>query len=447
MSDDRSNSVTEVDALLAEVKALVARAEERRRDFERREREDYLAIRAKLLAAKKAGPAKLTSNRKIADAIGKSPNWVDQVLKEDWVATDGGTPFSGARDRGQEARRVLTDPEAFYAEGLRDPKAFRRFILEGSKRLAALKPKEAADLLPPPEKQLFIFLRDHIVMGPHILFVGTSDNSFYKSYLLEHLGALGKVPEGDVNWNKVETDAVVVTDPPYGQSEPGVPGDDNADHSGVYSLLRPRGGFSFCAYRPPRFFEAEEGIRKAGGTPIHYLAMMTKSAHGQGPDGRVHNVLQAIIYWERRGERPWIKGRSVVSVLEADEQARAEMKEMREHHTTPKPVNVMEDLIDLVTEPGDFVLDPFTGSGSTLIACERTGRRFIGFEANGMNDPNEKKWHPYAEVAVQRWQNETGQKAVVHRSYANPPTMLFDDLKANGGWVDGPTDSTIGMTG
>jgi len=268
-------------------------------------------------------------------------------------------------------------------EMLKDPATLRRFIRDGGKRLAALKPKEASEPPPPPKDFLFLPLRDRILMGHHVLFVGRSDNTYFKHLLLEHLG----VPQDGVR-NEfperfgIEVGIVIVTDPPYGQDEPGVPGDDNADHGAVYRLLKPRGGFSFCAYRPPRFREAEDGIIAADGEPIHYLAMRTRSAHGQGPGNRLRNVLQAIIYWERKGAEPWIAGRTAVSVLEATEEAREEMREMRKHHTTPKPVNVMEDLIDLVTEPGDFVLDPFTGSGSTLIACERTGRRFIGFEGN-----------------------------------------------------------------
>lgn len=49
-------------------------------------------------------------------------------------------------------------------------------------------------------------------------------------------------------------------------------------------------------------------------------------------------------------------------------------------HPTEKPVELMEKLILNSTEPGELVLDPFVGSGSTAVACVRTGRRFVGFE-------------------------------------------------------------------
>jgi DNA modification methylase len=61
-------------------------------------------------------------------------------------------------------------------------------------------------------------------------------------------------------------------------------------------------------------------------------------------------------------------------------------------HPTQKPVTLMQTLIDVFSSPGDLVLDPFCGSGSTLVAARDLGRRSIGIEI----DPR------FAEVARQR---------------------------------------------
>lgn len=50
------------------------------------------------------------------------------------------------------------------------------------------------------------------------------------------------------------------------------------------------------------------------------------------------------------------------------------------YHPTEKPVSLMRWLIELVTDPGDLVLDPFGGSGTTAVACVLTGRRCVVIE-------------------------------------------------------------------
>ena len=70
-------------------------------------------------------------------------------------------------------------------------------------------------------------------------------------------------------------------------------------------------------------------------------------------------------------------------------------------HPTVKPTALVADAIQDVTRRGDLVLDVFSGSGTTLVASERTGRRFCGVEI----DP------AYVDVAIDRWEAMTGRKA------------------------------------
>ena len=50
------------------------------------------------------------------------------------------------------------------------------------------------------------------------------------------------------------------------------------------------------------------------------------------------------------------------------------------NHPTVKPIALMEYLIKMVTKPGGVVLDPFAGSGSTLVAAKQNGFQYIGIE-------------------------------------------------------------------
>ena len=52
------------------------------------------------------------------------------------------------------------------------------------------------------------------------------------------------------------------------------------------------------------------------------------------------------------------------------------------YHPTQKPVALFEWILNKYSNPGDTVLDPFLGSGTTLLACRKTGRNGIGFEIN-----------------------------------------------------------------
>ena len=58
---------------------------------------------------------------------------------------------------------------------------------------------------------------------------------------------------------------------------------------------------------------------------------------------------------------------------------RYEMKS-KNHHPTVKPLKLMQYLVRLVTPPNGVCLDPFCGSGTTLMACVKEGFNYIGIE-------------------------------------------------------------------
>jgi len=73
-------------------------------------------------------------------------------------------------------------------------------------------------------------------------------------------------------------------------------------------------------------------------------------------------------------------------------------------HPTAKPVELVERALHNSSRHGGTVLDPFAGSGTTLIACQRRQRRARLVEL----DPR------YADVICQRWQRFSGKQAVLH---------------------------------
>jgi DNA modification methylase len=75
-------------------------------------------------------------------------------------------------------------------------------------------------------------------------------------------------------------------------------------------------------------------------------------------------------------------------------------------HPTVKPTGLVADAIQDVTRRGDLVLDLFLGSGTTLLAAERIGRRFRGLDI----DP------AYVDVAVERWSARTGLEPRLERT-------------------------------
>ena len=92
-------------------------------------------------------------------------------------------------------------------------------------------------------------------------------------------------------------------------------------------------------------------------------------------------------------------------------------------HGTQKPIECMKRPMENNSEPGEYVYDPFSGSGTSFIAAERTKRKCLGCELSPI----------YCDTIVRRWQMETGRQATRQSDGA-----LFDDLKAA---IESPRES------
>lgn len=105
---------------------------------------------------------------------------------------------------------------------------------------------------------------------------------------------------------------------------------------------------------------------------------------------------EPILYgWPEGGERHWCGDRNQGDVWQIKKPVKNDL------HPTMKPVELVERAIRNSSRPGDVVLDPFGGSGSTLIAAEKSNRQARLIEL----DPK------YVDVIVRRWQDYTGAQA------------------------------------
>lgn len=89
-------------------------------------------------------------------------------------------------------------------------------------------------------------------------------------------------------------------------------------------------------------------------------------------------------------------------------------------HPTQKPVELIELALGNSSKGGDTVIDVFGGSGSTMIACEKTGRHARLMEL----DPK------YVDVIVRRWQDFTGKQATHAATGATFDEVAADSTKA-----------------
>ncbi len=103
-----------------------------------------------------------------------------------------------------------------------------------------------------------------------------------------------------------------------------------------------------------------------------------------------------LMGWLQGNEPPFYGERNQTTVWDC-------ARENDKVHPTQKPVGLLEPSILNHAKPDEIVYEPFCGSGSTLIACEKTGRRCFGMEI----DPH------YCSIIIERWENFTGQAATL----------------------------------
>lgn len=144
-------------------------------------------------------------------------------------------------------------------------------------------------------------------------------------------------------------------------------------------------------------------------TEMKNLCVWNKSSGGMGS---LYRSKHELIFIYKHGTAPHINnielgvhGRNRTNVWDYPGVNTGNREELLLHPTV-KNVQMVADAIMDVTNRGDIVLDSFLGSGTTLLACERTGRICRGIEI----EPK------YIDTTIRRWQKVTGKDAVLVQS-------------------------------
>lgn len=202
----------------------------------------------------------------------------------------------------------------------------------------------------------------------------------------------------------IEVD-VTITDPPYdanthkmAKSNRGSRGGTNDIDFAAYTVDDLRGTLGLLAAQTRRWVIATVDYRHAvsfhdsppDGLRLLRIGVWAKpNPMPQISGDRPGQGWESIVFLHKTDVRPaWNGGgRSSVWYLPADG---------NQGHPTAKPLVMVREWVRLFTEPGDLILDPFAGSGTTLRAAKDEGRRAVGVEL----DPK------YAEVAAARLRQE-----------------------------------------
>ncbi len=217
---------------------------------------------------------------------------------------------------------------------------------------------------------------------------------------------------------------LIVTDPPYNVAYEGGTADkltiqnDSMSAEAFYRFLLDAYMAMFSVAKDGAglyvFHADSEGVnfRKAmtdAGFKLAQCCVWVKQSLVMGRQD-YHWQHEPVLYgWKPTGPHRWYSDRKQTTVWHFDRPSRNDV------HPTMKPVALIEYPITNSSRGGDVVLDLFGGGGSTLIACEKTGRHARLMEL----DPR------YCDVIVRRWQDFTGGAALLGDS-----DMTFAEIEA-----------------
>lgn len=255
------------------------------------------------------------------------------------------------------------------------------------------------DEAPAPVEEPYVKPGDLWVLGEHRILCGSSTEP-------SDVDRLMAGEKADVMW----------TDPPYGVDYVGGTKDkltiQNDSASDLPDLLR--GAFGLAPLRPgsPFYIAHPAGpqslefflavidvgwVIRQGLVWVKNTFVLGRSDYHYRHEPIIYGVVPGAEGRFGRGGVGWYGDNAQDSVFEFDKPAR------NAEHPTMKPVELIEAMLRNSATKGSIVYEPFAGSGSTIIACERLRMACRAMEI----DPR------YVQVAIERWQAFTGRQAVL----------------------------------
>ena len=254
------------------------------------------------------------------------------------------------------------------------------------------------DVVPEPPDEPVTRPGDLIALGPHRLLCGDATNAEVVARLMG--GDKARVCFKDPPWNV----AIGQDSNPRHRQRDGLQNDDlSSDEFKAFlsrvaaSLAEVLDGDLYCVLGASEWPTLDVVLRGAG---WHWSATIIWAKH-QFVLGRskYHRRYEPIWYGGHKNRKSSFSGaRDLDDVWEIPRPSRSD------EHPTMKPVALARTAILNSSATGDIVVDPFLGSGTTLIAAESLNRRCYGMEI----EPR------YCDVIVRRWEEFTGRKAVRH---------------------------------
>jgi len=215
------------------------------------------------------------------------------------------------------------------------------------------------------------------------------------------LEGLREIPDNSVD--------LVLTDPPYFLSMGHAGSRTNAATSEMLSSNRVFNDLAICTPFYKQLFAEYRRVLKADGSfyfftdwrgyayyfpllnaelPVRNLIVWDKKS---GPGSFYSFAHELVVFGTYKPKTKGGVGTNVWRVAAFTSGAKATNGE--KVHPTQKPVELLAKMIEDSTEPGGIVLDTFMGSGTTAVACLRTGRHYIGFEID-------EKYHAIAQQRI-----------------------------------------------